>query len=115
MNVENVNKLINHLESIEDSEYDQKTYIHDCGTPACITAHAVYLSKEKNLRLMNRSLVGNEMFWLAQIWLDIPLHNEIEMCNPYPIERYKKTKKQEAINMLKNFLETGEVVWEKVI
>ena len=39
MNVENVNKLIDHLESIDDSEYCQRTFTHDCGTPACIAGH----------------------------------------------------------------------------
>ena len=112
MNVENINKLISHMESIEDREYSQRTYTHDCGTPACIAGHAAHLSPEKTFRMMNKALAGNDIGLVAERWLDVSSYHALIMFKPYPLGRYYVTK-QDAINMLKNLIETGDVVWEK--
>ena len=43
MNVENIKRLIKHLQK-EEVDYNQKTLHHECGTPACIAGHSAYLS-----------------------------------------------------------------------
>ena len=108
MNVENVKKLIDHMESIDDSEYDQRRYTHECGSPSCIAGHAVRLARGKDYKIEDC-----DISYIAGDWLDIPVYHTIEMFKPYSIRRFDETTKQEAINMLKNFLETGEVVWGK--
>ena len=47
MNVENINKLIDHLESIPEIKYDQKRYTHGCGSPACVIGHADSLIRKE--------------------------------------------------------------------
>ena len=125
MNIENINKLIDHLESIPEVEYNQKWYTHGCGTPACIAGHAAYLSTNKTFRRMNKFLVGTEIRTmnkflagteigvLAKKWLDIPLYKSNGMFEAFPIGTDEEITKQDAINMLKNLIETGEVVWRK--
>ena len=115
MNIENVNKLIDHLESIEDFEYDQETYTHGCGSPACVGGHAAYLA-----RIEGEIDIHLSMELIAQSYLGICNHDRERMFSPDPLNQYKRrikqdVTKQDAINMLKNFSETGKVVWEKVI
>ena len=108
MNVENINKLIDRLESIDDSEYDQGVYISHCGSFMCVIGHADFLITKDHPDIHpNKSS--------TQDWLGISydLCKQIYDYNPfYPDESVNITKRI-AINMLKNLIETGEVVWRK--
>ena len=111
--VENINKLIDHLESIGDSEYDQRRHTFECGSPACIAGHAVYLAKGKvyDVEDCHISLIAGN-------WLGIHMVTKQKMfcANPMELNRYSKTDApttKDAVRMLKNFLETGKVVWRK--
>ena len=114
MNVENVNKLINHLEAIEDSEYDQRRYTFEGGSPACLAGHAVYLAKGKDYKIEDEFLY---ISLIAGNWLEIDMVTKRKMFHAKPMKlSYSKTDaptKRIAINMLKNLIKTGEVVWEK--
>ena len=108
MNVENINKLIDHLESIPEVEYNQKWYMFKCGSPACIAGHAVRLARGKDY-----SLEGSHISLIAGKWLGI---NEVTKKKMFHARNYCKTDApttKDAINMLKNLIETGEVVWRK--
>ena len=113
MNIENVNKLIDHLESIHEIEYDQKRYIFECGSPACIAGHAVYLAKGKKYDIEDEDC---HISLIAGNWLGINKVAKRKMFHAFYWGHYQTGSpptKQDAINMLKNFLETGEVVWRE--
>ena len=109
MNVENINKLIDRLESIKDFEYEQISCLHERGCPACVAGHAVILADNQE----------NESAWYfvlgvaAKEYLEITREEADLMFKCYPFGRNVTHKKQDAINMLKNFLEAGKVVWMK--
>ena len=152
MNVENVTYLIDHLKSIDDSEYDQRRVTHECGTPACIAGHAAYLS---GVKFINKNEIyipekfrekvkiiscGDDLFLgkniyislsiCASIWLEISNDEFHLMFDGDPFEslpyseddpedmgdcfyQFDTPSKENAINMLKNFLETEEVIWRR--
>ena len=120
MNVENVNKLIDHMESIHDSEYCQRTFIHACGTPACVAGHTAYIGgahfvdgdkcvDEKHVFDSDHAYIGI----FASEYLELSEHETCDMFTSFPILNEFETTKQEAINMLRNFLNTGKVIWRK--
>ena len=128
MNVENVNELIDHLKSIDDSEYDQRMYTHECGTPACIAGHSVYLAEGENYDIeyhnddtndyenYNYENYNNENYdisYEAADWLDISNEQTAILFRPYPLGKNEEITKLEAIMMLKNFIKTDQVVWRK--
>ena len=108
MNVKNVNKLIHRLESIKDFEYDQMSFLHKRGCPACVAGHAVILADNQE----NKSAWYFAFVFAARKYLEISSEDSNLMFNCYPFGWDVTPKKQDAINMLKNFLKTGAVVWE---
>ena len=115
MNIENVNKLIDHLESIKDSEYDQSIFNHDCGTPACVAGHTVYIAGAWSDYLLNNEVGTNCMYiiYCAAEYLGLSEKEENRMFRAFPFIHDLETTKLEATNMLKNFIKTGEVIWRK--
>ena len=113
MNIENVTYLIDRLESIDDSEYDQRRITHDCGTPACIAGHAIYTGGA--IHLLDNEVGSNSMYILdcAAKYLELSEDEKFNIFRAFPFVHGYKTTKQEAVRMLKNFLEIGEVVWRK--
>ena len=101
------------MESIHEVEYDQRVFVHDCGSPACLSGHSHFLMKNENTDNKHYGLcINNGEFSKNNNWLGISIEQAFTMFTSEPIEHEDVTK-QDAINMLKNFLETGEVVWRK--
>ena len=110
MNVKNVIKLIDHLESIDDSEYNQRRLTHECGSPACVAGHTAYIA---GVNLLLKSKIGTSSICdYAAEYLGLSEEDQ-RMFFAYPFDYGYITTKREAIIMLRNFLETEEVVWRR--
>ena len=110
MNVENINKLIDHMESIPEIKYDQGVYTRECSSPMCVMGHADLLIKKENPTIYYGEREVDTKDWLG---ISNGLFTQIINGNPFYPDEYVNPTKQEAINMLKNLIKTGEVVWRK--
>lgn len=112
MNKDNMRKLIDVLEDDDllfyenDPVYfDMCTYFYrnDCETAACIAGHAAILSDQEDIE-------NSRVFYIARNWLDLTEQEAGDLFAPSHIEIEEITK-AEAVETLKNFLETGKVKW----
>ena len=115
MNVENIKRLIKHLQK-EEVDYNQRFLRYDCGSPACIAGHAAYLCNlEKTKR--DKSVVRFEYLNQTKIALEAEEFLELEqdamladeLFRPFPFGR--APSKRDAIKVLEHLIETGEVDW----
>ena len=102
MNVDNIRTTI---ESIRRSEtFDQNTFDHDCGSPGCVVGHALIDAGFD----LNDVAMRNE----ASQWFGIDPDLVIELFNGYRDEEEMPITKEDAIAVLENLIETGEVDWK---
>jgi len=81
---------------------------HNCGTVACIAGWAYTVERGK----MNRNLVAaeNAAYNAAKKWLDLSASEASALFYPRWEVRHSVTT-QQAVTVLRNFAETGEVDW----
>ena len=115
MNVENIKRLIKHLQK-EEVDYSQRFLRYDCGSPACIAGHSAHLNYlEKKKR--DKSVVGFENLNDVEIALEAEEFLELEqdamladeLFRPFPFDRVPS--KRDAIKVLEHLIETGEADW----
>ena len=106
-------------------EYDQVSWLHRCGTPACIAGWAAHLSLEEgeNLKLdtndegrayvMRGSMIVGYVNDRARKWLDLgwTQANTMFMSWPFGEEADRSPNPDEAVAMLGHAIKTGEVLW----
>ena len=124
MNTDNIQALIETLES-DHVDFDMDIYEHECGTPACIAGHAAcmnpkydqvrdqgdwkYRDKETGVLVDAEIAASNFMqvpysdcvtlFRTTGYWVNV--HTDQE--------RHEKITLDDAVQLLKNLLKTGEV------
>ena len=110
MNTENILKLADHIEGLDPSEYDQSVFMHDCGTPACIAGHAVFLagswdevSEDEESEYLTPCI--------ASRWLGLRIPKAHELFDSDPVHLDETPTPQDAARTLRHLAETGEVVW----
>ena len=109
MNIENVLKLAEHMESLKPEEYDQRYISHprpECGTPACIAGHAAWLAGRW------RDPEEPNVLFVARDWLGITTVETSSLFHQKPYgEGDWLPKPKDAAWTLRHLAETGEVVW----
>ena len=118
MHKKNLKKLIDHLESIPDESYQQEYIRHpSCGTPACIAGYAYALAKgyKRNKRIPLKSETNGNIK-TAKKWLKLKDTEASQLFAPYPLDAWLRPfdsspTRQDAIDTLKRFLDTGYIVW----
>jgi hypothetical protein len=111
MNREKIEKLIKVLEKSET--YNQATYVNECGTPACIAGHAVMMEEDDpNDFIGGFFLAAQQILGLSLTDASLMFHETI--VYDYELRKYADITKEMAIDMLKRFLETGQVEWRLV-
>lgn len=129
MNVENVDKLIRHLESLQDSSlvgFNMGTYLQepnagafaddDCGTTACLAGHAVIMEADPaELSHMNVHMfyMEHDFAMEARNILDLNI-DEAEGLFYGEGYDYRATL-LEAIDVLRVFRQTGIIDWSETV
>ena len=112
MNVDNIRTTIESLRA--STTYDQTEYNDDCGTPACIAGHAVIdagLILKTNLGYCyDVEGVVYDIEEAAATWLGFGGQRVADLFSIYPLGE-KTVTKEDAIAVLENLIETGEVDW----
>ena len=112
MNIDNIRKTIESLRA--STTYDQTEYNDDCGTPACIAGHAVIdagLILKTNLGYCyDVEGVVYDIEEAAATWLGLKDECVVDLFYMYPLGG-KTVTKEDAIKVLENLIETGEVDW----
>lgn len=122
MNVENIQKLINHLQKTKEENFDMKFWLMrypyqrsaknileqmettgGCGTVACLAGHAALIRAAEE----GESLRDQHISSFAADWLDLDDHQTGSLF----LSGFWANKDQ-AIQTLFRLMETGEVVWE---
>ena len=115
MNKKKLLKLANAIENADQSKdsqfaFDMKVFYdrkhatkHPCGTAACIQGWAQYIDPDHEA--WDSSLASGVRF---AIWAGIEKWQAEIICVPDVI---LLVKQHHAVEMLRNFVETGEVVW----
>lgn len=119
MNRQRVLKLANKLKKIKEEGnghwYNQKEYMHKCGTPSCLAgwAAAEYLDEHDYIdRDELPTYTGWQIMHLAQKWLGINFRMKCQLFDSFPDIAESPTI-EEAIDTLKFLAATGKVQWPK--
>ena len=111
MNKANILKLADHIEGLDLEEYDQSVFAHDCGTPACIAGHAVFLAGQWDQASVSR------VARLARRWLGLQRSDaesaSVVLFDSHPLHPDETPSPQEAAATLRHLAETGEVDWRR--
>ena len=107
----NVKLLKQVQEDIKDSlTFNQRVFVHDCGTPACIAGHIIarhYPNAESILRNYTGSTISRYAKEAAQ--LD---NKQVDMLFAgWPLKQIPVTK-DHAIAAIQSLIDTGEVEWK---
>lgn len=114
MNIENLDKLITHLEGLPDEKFDIAfwysrngrmvfNYI-ECKTAACIAGWAAVLAGEE---------AAMPPRWAAMDWLGLSMRKSKGLFMPSGLDEPKNFPRARAIDVLKHLRETGEVDWDR--
>ena len=117
----NIQELIDYLSWLYDSghkkNFNQKEYLHACGTPACVAGYACALkqNKEEWNKLSSKDIISKQInlettktiYNTARNWLGI---DEDQADNLFD-GGVLGADAYEAVEVLKNLLSTGEVKW----
>ena len=90
--------------------FDQRTYVHDCGTPACIAGHII----ARHYRASEAILQHCAAFSLkthARTAAGLDNHQADELFMGFPYSA-RQTTKDEAIAAIQSLIDTGEVEWK---
>lgn len=119
--------LISAGQPLVKNQFCMVNYKFECGSPACIAGHAMHLwpvvtqslweileDDEENDTGINQDIVAREL--LVRM-LGVTEHQAKEIAMPgiyeecfYP-DSYEDITPKQAVDMLNNLLETGEVKW----
>ena len=110
MNVERVKQLAEHMRGLPPERYNQRCFVHSCGTPACIAGHAAHLAGEFPGRKTPPDVFDLRVYNAASRWLGLGFKHTDDLFRAYPFDRYEPTN-IEAANVLDILAETGKVDW----
>lgn len=110
MNKDRILELADHIEKSET--YDQRTWFHTCGTPACIAGHAAMLFAADKLLQMGHMKCPD----IAQNELGLSWIKSQRLFDGSPLgftedEGFIKVSSAHAVKVLRHLAETGEVDW----
>ena len=102
MNKENVLALAQHIENVDEKEFDMGRVQHSCGTPSCILGYAYHLQLELGLSIESSST----LFYPNSKMLNCSYH--------YAARKGERgyINKAHAVRCLRHLAETGEVDWD---
>ena len=127
MNVDNIKELIEVLKLSESYDQTKWLTLNDSESyyyPACIGGHVFWLmrkngyvyfdeQKEKYLHINGNSIVSADVFQdILMEYLEID-KEQIVLFHSEPFGEETPATKEDAIAVLENLIETGEVVWKK--
>ena len=102
-------ELADHLEALPPEQYDQENWAHDCGTPACIAAWAVFLFAPSRYR---RSRIACTIEQDAQELLGLTEFQGGGLFVPCPYGPESSVTVDEAAQCLQLLVDTGDVDWD---
>jgi hypothetical protein len=103
VNRDNIQRVINLIESLDPCQFDMHTWGEECGTPACIGGWTDRLFHAKNIGVTAVCRT-----------LDITDEKGFRLFYPTDIEAYN-AKPQQAIRALEILRDTGEVDWPRAM
>ena len=112
MNKANILKLADHIENLKPEEYDQSVFAHDCGAPACIAGHAVFLAESWD-QVSEDEESEHLTPCLASCWLGLQMPEAHELFDSDPVHLDKTPTTQDAARTLRHLAETGKVDWRR--
>ena len=118
MHRERVLKLADHLEGLRTTKlsdwdgYCQESWVHHCGTPACIAGHAAALSQGGDWVSWNSS---GEIALEATRWLGLTGEQSdgLFVGRPFIAEQEPGPTAADAAATLRHLAETGEMCWRR--
>lgn len=108
MNVENLNKLIEHLKAIPDEQFNMGEW---CGSAYCIAGHACLLAGEPD-----NDIGFARVLQVAQGWLGLEAATADVLFSdgwPYNIEDVTRDGAISALKHLRDFGDLPEQLWER--
>lgn len=91
MRVDRLNKLADHLDTIDPTEFTMRFWVHNCGSPACAFGHATTIFPELRIDVKRHHVMYNGYYNedAASIFFDLDLEdvNEIFMPSAYDVDR----------------------------
>jgi hypothetical protein len=122
MNKQNIQDLINLLETIDEADFNLSEYAHPCGSPACVAGHATTLDSWK---LGGGRIEGMPIFldetggYAFAVWADIAVYHARVICGltagPQAADFYGasyingRVSASMAAAALKRYLTTGRI------
>lgn len=136
MNQENINTLIDRLESLRDDQYNQSLLMHhgyginEAGTAGCIVAHAYCCAHNIPIGgdMCCHLDIGTDTHWAgppehavgtildtARDWLEITESKLRELADacPYFVRYEPQAKIADAIRTMERLRDTGKVDWKR--
>jgi hypothetical protein len=114
MNKKNIKTLIAFLKKLPDRKFDMESTTKYCGTVGCIAGWSMALRRDIKAIPAHRSIFN--AFQDAGEWLGLTDKQTRALFNPYNYHSDcapEDLSKAQAINVLKNLMETGRVAWNK--
>ena len=115
LNIENIKKTIEALKTTES--YDQTLWYHICGTPGCITGHAIFSCTDYGILNCQAVIDSHANFvnCIDDILTDIFNVSKYQcdlITDQNPLKGPTATA-EDAIRMLEGLIETGTVNWAR--
>ena len=109
MNTERILELADLIEQLPEEKYDQTTWKHDCGSPACIAGWTVFKFHEYPDEL--EAMPGDEVTITAKCLLGLDWDTAENLFKANPLGSVFDVTTTEAAACLRHLAETGKVQW----